>query len=1541
MKKTYLSLGLVTLLILASAFQSTEPSPFLTKLRQQLVSYNADFREEKVYLQTDKPFYKPGETIWFNAFVLNSVNHKPTAMSDVLYTELIDPKGNVAAKATLVIREGTAHAEFQLHENDPGGLYQIRAYTQWMKNFDEEVFFNKKITVQRVITPRLLLNLDFEKEAYGAGDAVTAKLKVENLKNEIMDAARSAYTVSIDGSQILSSTVRTDSEGLATIQFDLPDDLSSTNGLLNVIVSADGYQESISRAVPIVLNKISLTFFPEGGHQVQGISGKMAFKALNEFGKGADISGSILDADNNKIASFESFHMGMGAFSFKPAKGKQYFARIESPRGNETLIPLPEALNSGLSLNLLSRDPNSLTWKIDSPFDGEVFLVGNVHAEMLYAEKISVKKGVNTVNVVTDNFSAGIGVFTLFNFQGIEECERLVFLNQDKGLNIELKTDKDKYQPREKVDLKVKTTDHRGKPVRAKLSLAVVDDQLISFADDKQHNILSALLLGSELKGEIQEPSFYFDPEEPKATEALDYLLLTQGWRRFTWKEVQKPSRKITYLPEKIKDVFGRVYHEKKGIGFATEVSLIELGGKKRIETVQTTRTGQFMFKNTDPTVSFLLVTKKPGKITLQKESTFSISLNDRAGTVWVPEKTDLSRPVKEVAQQKPESPVGKNANVNISMSPDATSLGEVVVTGYGVVEKKAIAGSVAVVENAPALLPTQSLSNVLEGRVPGLLVQKASGNSGSANSIVIRGVNTLANNNSPLYIIDGYPIGFSLNKAFSNGSIISPMDIASIEVMSSPEAAAIYGNAGANGVIVITTKSRLGYRHYYGTDIRKQGKYTSTRINPRTFTASREFYIPPPTDGTTETRNDFRTTVHWAHTLVTDQKGEAKVSFYNNDAVSAFRITAEGFSSEGSIGRKEQVYYTQLPLSLNVKFPQFLGLEDVLKLPVQLRNETNKTVTGKLKLKLAEGMIVEGDLMQNVSVQPQKAKTVYFTIRTEGKQGRFPVQLTLESKDYTDEIHHTFEVRPVGFPVRHSFSAKALNRTVSLTMSDVEQNSATAVLTTYPNVISDLFSGTESIIRQPYGCFEQVSSSTFPNILALQFMRESESVDKGIQRRALNYIKNGYKRLKAYEIKGGGFEWFGRPAAHEGLSAFGLVQFHEMKKVFPGVSEDMMNRTRDWLMKKRDGKGGFKQHKGKYGFSAARAEVTNSYITYALSETGTRDLEKEYLAAYNEATKSRDMYRMALVAHTAYNLGKREEYKALIREFKKQITSPDFTGFQADHSLVRSYGKSLQTEITALWTIALLKDNEPDLSLIEFCINRIVSNRKYGGFGSTQATALSLKALTDYAFLIKASEEDGEIELLVDNRHIESLTYKAGNREKLSTSNFASQLNHNGKQQLQIRFKDTKRAMPYTVDIQWYTKTPPSSKECKVQISTSLSASRVKVNETVRLTATVSNATAGGIPMTMGIIGIPAGLSLQPWQLKQMQEREVFDFYEITDGNLVVYYREMAPKAEHVIKLDLKADIPGEYSGAASSAYLYYTDELKYYTRGEKIVVD
>lgn len=1535
--KYYLFFIISLLLISISGFRVVEDSTFIKMLKESLKQYHSNYPEEKVYLQLDKPFYKPGEDIWFNVFVLNSNTHKPTSISDVVYVELIDPKGNTS-KLDLVVREGTAHGDFALQPSAPGGLYQLRAYTHWMKNFGNDNFFKKEIQVQRIVTPRLLLKMDFEKESYGAGEQVSAKLTITNLKNEKVTNASIDVNVKIDGISVLASSLYSDEQGQSSINFRLPDTLNTTDGLLQAIVNTPDVEESISRSIPIVLNKIAIQFLPEGGTWVSNINSTMAFKALNEFGKGADVAGVILDDKNNIVTSFESFHMGMGAFQLKPTYGTKYYARIESPAGKHSLIELPDPIPTGFILNLLEKTDTTLHWVIHSNMMKDIHLVGQSHGEIYYSETFKLKEGENKYTVSTKNFPAGISVFTLFDANGIEQCERLVFINNDRGLKIQLKTDKQRYLPRELVQLEIKTVNQQGKPIPSKISLAVVDDQLITFADDKQDNILSSLLLSSEVKGEIQEPAFYFDPNEPKASTALDYLLMTQGWRRFSWKEVLDNNRVITYSAEKNKNI-GGILLNGQGMGFSGEVTLLELGGKKRIVKVQTTREGYFVFKNIDPTISLLLLTRKPGEIALRKESSFSVSLNDKEGTVILQESGTEVQNASVVADRMQVVDISTETELNMTLGADVTQLSEVVVTAFGAEEKRGLVGSVvSIQENTiESMFTASSLENALQGRVAGVLISPQTGNPGAQSNIIVRGLSSMTGGRSePLYVIDGHPIGTSLNQNFSNGSMFGPDAIQSIEVINSPEATALYGSAAANGAILITTRSRLGY--YYFQSKKRPAKYSSLIITPRKFSPTREFYIPPPVENGKEVRKDFRTTVYWNHTIVTDENGKANLSFHNNDAVSAFRITAEGFSSTGLLGRSEEVYYTELPLSMDVKLPETLGYEDILKLPVRIKNETSATLSGIFSLTLPPELVVTEPNVQNVSIAPKSSQTLWFTINSKGIEGQFPISLRLVSGDYTDELKHIIHVKPIGFPMRFNFSSKELDKTIQFTILDAERNSVTAELTAFPDVLSDLFTGAESILREPYGCFEQVSSSTFPNILALQFLKQSGLINPTVEKRALTLIQNGYTKLVAYEIKGGGFEWFGHPPAHEGLTAYGLLQFYEMKKVFTGVDEKMLSRTRDWLLKKRTGKGGFKQSTGKYGFSAASEEVTNAYITYALSETGSRDIWPEYDHALAEAVRSKDMYRMALVASAAFNLGRLNDYTNLVNNFKEHVKSHGFGDLKAEHSIVRSYGHSLQIETISLWTVALMKSSSPDLGLINACIQSILSARSHGQFGSTQGTTLALKALTEYAHLVRTTREAGTIQIFADNKLVDKLKYEKDVRDKLTLRDFIKE--NNGDQTLRISFDGTTEPLPYSVDIRWHTKKPPSSERCQVSIATSLSESAIGLNESVRLSVLLKNKMNAGLPMTVAVIGIPAGLSTQPWQLKELQEKEAFDFYEIIGGNLILYFRELAPSGEYQVNLDLKAEIPGTYVGGASSAYLYYTNEYKDWVKGNSIVI-
>ncbi|MBL0743104.1 TonB-dependent receptor plug domain-containing protein [Chryseolinea lacunae] len=1527
----------IALLLFAFVLQASfDNIPFLEKLKASLQHYNRQYPEEKVYLQFDKTFYKPGEDIWFNAFVLNSNHHTATTISDVVYVELIDPKGNLATRLELFVKEGTSRGDFKLTEAAAGGLYKIKAYTQWMKNGGDDNAFKKEIIVQRVITPRLLLKLDFEKEAYGVGDRVTADLSVRDLRNE---PARShvKWSVSLAGSNILSSTAETDNTGATKITFTLPQDLKTSDGLLQVLVENNGVQESISRSVPIVLNKIALQFFPEGGDLVEDVPTQVAFKAVNEFGKGADVSGQVLDDDGKFVCTFESYHMGMGAFSFVAKPGKQYRAIITKPVGiaGATLLPKPQA--QGFGLTKAAQDDDDATFEIHAPFATDGFLVGQVQGELYHTGKVTLKAGKNTVAVNTKKFPPGIAVFTLFDAQGLEQCERLVFVNAKTQLNIKIKSDKKHYQPREQVSLDIETTDANGHPIPAKLSLAVVDDQLISMADDKQDNILSWCLLSSELKGAVQEPSFYFDKTEPKATLALDYLLMTQGWRRFNWSTLATP-KEITYAPEKENLLLGSVSDGKK-LSANEEVILMELNNRRRIANVKTTGDGKFMFKNIDPTTPILLLSRRPNKMVLHKGNT-------SMDTIFPSGVGDDAAPSSDVRSETLQDNVGpaveKNPGLNsstgfdMSMDPDIQQLSEVVVVGYAATERRDMTGSVSVVRwNAlEGFAPALSFETALQGRVAGVQIQSQPGNPGSHTGIVIRGASSLASGNrEPLFVIDGVPVGNSLNTNFSTGSIINPNNIESITVLQSPEASALYGSQAINGVIVINTRSRI-WRGNLSTK-RKASRYDHLTIFPRAFSAVREFYAPVYSRKEQGApRNDFRTTVYWNPTVVTDNRGKASLSFFNGDITSTFRITAEGMSGLGLLGRTEETYFTELPFSIDAKLPEFIGYEDTLKIPVRIKNTTSKILSGELVITVPDALTASAKTV-NVNVAAHQTQTTYITLVPQAKAGVYPVTIQLSSGDYRDEIHKSLQVHPVGFPVQLDFGGKALDTLFRFAVHDVEKGSLQARLTAYPDVISDLFTGAESILRAPHGCFEQVSSSTFPNILALQYLRKAGISNPAAEDIALRYIKSGYQQLAAYEIKDGGFEWFGHPPAHEALSAYGLVEFHEMKKVYPGVDEAMLTRTRDWLMSRRDNAGGFRQNHGKYGFSSAPKNTNNAYIVYALALTGSKDIRREYETARDEAWSNKDLYRMALLANAAFELNAMDDYQKFVTHFRHHVTSTQLKSVTAENSITWSQGVSLENETIGFWVQALLKEGLLHKAVVDRCIHFLLEHRQYGSFGSTQAITVSLQALTAYANVMRAIQESGDVALTVNGQRSQSRHFEKDTKDKLVLDRFAHQLTSDGSQTVRVAFEGTKLPLPYSLQLQWSSKTPPSHERCPVKIETVLNQSSVRANETVRLRIQLANKTASGLPMTLAVVGIPAGLAVQPWQLKELQEKGVFDFYEILEDRIAFYYREMGPSETRTINLDLKAEIPGRYTGAANAAYLYYSHEWKHWTKG------
>ena len=717
-----------------------------------------------------------------------------------------------------------------------------------------------------------------------------------------------------------------------------------------------------------------------------------------------------------------------------------------------------------------------------------------------------------------------------------------------------------------------------------------------------------------------------------------------------------------------------------------------------------------------------------------------------------------------------------------------------------------------------------------------------------------------------------------------------------------------------------------------------KQRQHTTQQTG---FYRARQFYSPDyEKEQTIEERTDFRPTVYWNPSIKTEKNGKAQISFYNSDEISSFKVIAEGISSEGVVGRGDYTFYTQLPFTINAKIPEYLTFADELQIPVTLINNTSKDLNGTLHIQQMDALVLNSQSVSIQQIKSSETKTVWLDYKVQNIAGKGEIQISFESEGLSDVIRKNIEVLPKGFPIQLAFSSNELKNQFTFDLEDMIPGSLNADFKAYPNIFSNLMQGIESILREPYGCFEQTSSSTYPNLLVLDYMKSTGDITASIKERALSLTDKGYKRLIGFETSEKGYEWFGHTPAHEGLTAYGLMEFTDMAKVYENVDNEMIKRTRNWLLNKRDGKGGFTESQGKYGFSYANYELKNAYLVYALSESGYFDIGPEFLKAYEDAITSNDAYKIALIANTAFNLKKISEGHKMLKMLDNQINKYGFGKLVARESIVRSQGKSLQIETASLYLMALLKSPIADLKRIDEVVNYIAGSRdSYGGFSSTQATVLALKSLTEYAKKMSSSKASGDIELKINYKNFNKIAYGLGNSEPVGV-NFLQKYFNEGKNIFSVQFKNTDKKVSYSLSIKYNKSTPESSDKCILELSTKLNHKKVNMGDIVRMNVNIKNKTGEYTPMAIVKIGIPSGLSLQPYQLKELLDKKLVDYYEIFNNYLVFYFTSLQPAQEITIPLDLKTELPGNFEAPASSAYLYYTNEFKHWVAGEKIEI-
>jgi len=883
----------------------------IEKLLASLQSWADNNPQEKVYLHTDKPYYVVGDTIWFKAYVTIGAKHQLSALSGAVYVDLINEGDSLAKSLKLPLMAGMAKGSIVLSDTAiREGNYRLRAYTQWMRNAGPEYFYDRTFSVGNSAANTVFAKIDYIYTKDGAQTKVKALIKYTNQKGEPYADKAARYELKEGYRSIATGGGKTNE--LGELSINLPDRKKESTGsayILTRITIADG--ENVPKSFPIkrASQQTDVQFFPEGGNLVNDIATKVGVKAIGANGLGVAVQGVVIDNENNEVAKLETEHFGMGYFSLKTEQDKTYQAKITYSDGSINTLKLPKAVTDAYALSVYNNPgADTILVRIGAGSsilkkgDQVVSLVAQSGGDLQYAADIPISKSVTSIPIPSKDFSSGILQFTLFSKSGDPLNERIVFVQKNDRMDLKVSSSKKEYSPREKVEIDLEAKDAAGKPLVVNFSVSVIDEGVVPSYEANENSIFSQLLLSADIKGYIEKPNYYFHNPTDETKANLDVLMLTQGYRRFVWKDLisgkQVPP---VYKAEKlVTNITGKLMTLNNKPVAGGKVTLINNKLGLVLDTVSDSK-GQFKFSNLLITegIDFTIQgrTVKNGKrlqIQIDKVAGQNVTPNVNIGDINsdIPKAlmASIENSVKQDLDMQKHGRMGRNQQLK-EVRIQASKLPKF--------------GNTILESQADQVFRPDPRQNC--GTFKDCLEKMDNNKSVRFDQIMSEDCGLMW---VPRSISDGgYAVtidGWLLESCdfqellLGDGSNISKVYF--VYDSYAARARLLAGRfSGAKPPPVMAIYTRNGnFRSGYDPSL--------VYYAPKGYASVKEFYAPRyDSNEVNSPLADLRSTIYWNPATVTDKEGKAKITFFNSDNRGTYRVTVEGINADGLLGR--QVY--------------------------------------------------------------------------------------------------------------------------------------------------------------------------------------------------------------------------------------------------------------------------------------------------------------------------------------------------------------------------------------------------------------------------------------------------------------------------------------------------------------------------------------------------------------------------------------------------------------------------------------------------------
>ncbi len=897
--------------LVKSLLEQDEVFALKTRLISKLDKYYEKKSGEEVFTHIDRERFKPNDTLWFKSYILDEHFLEPSPKSATVFAGITDYDGKIIDFRRFKADNGFAHGQLPLPENLHSGRYLFFSYSSYEKNKTASDVFIQSIEVTEFpftnifikLSPISPLILEKKNTKLTINSQYFTTLKDTSSNYDLIGKQSLAntkvdYKLFQQKKQIAEGTKTTNYNGIAKIDLKAPEVTdSSKKKNYTLQLKAEHENKIKEQYIPVRTeeNKIHIEFFPEGGYLVENINCNLAFKATSEVGQPFTFKGKIIDSKGKVLKSVESSYRGMGVVRIKIPDNKNYYLVIEDSTFKNQQFELPKPLKKGISMEVTKPFPGEWQLKLHGNTNKTESLLCflQIRGKVYLAREINLEKE-NSISIYPKHYPRGTALITIMNSRGVPLAERLIFIDNYEKIKFRISADKKTYANREKVNLKISTSDGFGRPAPTNFSISVFSKEFGRSDEFSNHNIVSHYLFNNELKGNVPYDPYLFEGTE-YSEKALDLIMMTHGWRRYSWPEILNTNIPDIKEQKSYDQITGKAYKRRRPAK-NVDVLAMQYPNTSMAGMIETNESGKFAFNlhQIDANNQFLSFMVSSDR----KRNPYTIKLDTIINDNFLANFSDYINDKYPFPIPHFNSRARYKEKINLELD-NSYLIEEVVIKGKRPFKPKNkyddYFGAYSPVKEVPENIykDVVNLEDMLIRICNPFYINRSRG---------ILHMNTSYNRDRRIWGFYTFPVYFVVNdiRIGNSYTIIKHLKsehIKKITLLNGYEGFMEYGKKAMGGVVFIETHDLI--------DLAEEKESPDYLTILHLYENQKEYYKPKyDKEWKKHMGNiDFRTSLYWAPNIDTDNSGVAHISFYTSDVSGDFEVVINGIGNNGKLG--------------------------------------------------------------------------------------------------------------------------------------------------------------------------------------------------------------------------------------------------------------------------------------------------------------------------------------------------------------------------------------------------------------------------------------------------------------------------------------------------------------------------------------------------------------------------------------------------------------------------------------------------------------